>query len=189
MLTRGFLVSFAIEFGPITLFFLGTELGNFFVGTALLVASTALALLVSLIRDKRIPSFSLISSSFVLVFGMATLIMMNPLWLVLEYTLYNGLFGLAMFLGLAFNRPLLKPLFEGMFQITDRAWSLLSIRWGIFFLLTALSNEYVWRNFSEETWVYYRLAAAVVLCVFGFSQFFLARRERLPHASPWGLRV
>jgi len=189
MLTRGFLISFAIEFGPICLFFLGTELGNFFVGTALLVASTALALLTSLIRDKRVPLFSVISSSFVLAFGIATLILMDPLWLVLEYTLYNGLFGLAMFIGLLFGKPLLKPLFEGMFQISDYAWKLLSIRWGIFFLLTAVANEYVWHNHTEEAWVYFRLIAAVVLCVFGFSQFFLARRERLPHASPWGLRI
>lgn len=189
MLTRGFLISFAIEFGPISLFFIGTELFNFFVGTALLVASTAFALTGSLLRDKRVPLFSVISSAFVLAFGVATLILMDPLWLVLEYTLYNGLFGLAMFGGLIFGKPLLKPLFEGMFQITDYGWKLLSARWGIFFLLTAVANEYVWNNYSEETWVYFRLIAALVLCLFGFSQFFLARRERLPHASSWGLRM
>lgn len=189
MLTRGFLISFAIEFGPICLFFIGTELGNFFVGTAFLVLTTGAALVASLIRDKRVPLFSLISSSFVLLFGVATLVMMDPVWLVIEYTLYNGLFGLAMFAGLMFKRPLLKPLFEGMFQISERAWNILSIRWGIFFLLTAISNEYVWRTFSEETWVFYRLGAAIVLCLFGFSQFFLARKERLAHASPWGLRI
>ena len=29
----------------------------------------------------------------------------------------------------------------------------------------------------------------VILAVFGFSQFFLAEKERLPEASPWRLRM
>lgn len=188
MVLKNFLISLAIEFGPVTVFFVGALVFNFFVGVGLLMATTVVSILVSKLRDGRVPLFSLIASAFVLLSGAATLITMDPWWVVLEYTLYNAVFGIAMVIGYFRNQPALKPLFETMFQITDKGWHILSLRWGIFFIITAVGSEVVWRSFSYDEWVYYRFVMVVVLGVFGFSQFFLARDERLPHASAWGLR-
>ncbi|HEY4515805.1 MAG TPA: septation protein IspZ [Candidatus Paceibacterota bacterium] len=189
MLTRSFVISFFIEFGPVIAFFFGTEFLGFFPGTTFLVVGTLVALSASLVRDKRLPMFSILSSVFILFFGLLTLFMHDPIWLVAEYTLYNGLFGLFVLGGLYFNKSLLKPLFQTMFHVSDKCWRILSLRWGIAFILTAISNELVWRLLGEDAWVYFRLIAGVLLAVFGFSQFFLARRERHPDASPWGLRI
>ncbi len=189
MFSTRFLLSLAIEFGPLVLFFIGAEVGNFFIGTALLIVSTVLALTVSLVRDKRIPSFSVISGSFVFIFGTLTLLLQDPLWLVIEYTLYNGIFGITMLVGLLFGRSLLKPLFGTMFHISERGWRILSFRWGAFFILIAIGNEYFWYHFSADDWVFFRLGASVALCIFGFSQFFLTKKERLAEANEWGLRL
>ncbi len=189
MFTQRFLISFAIEFGPISLFFAGVQWGNFFIGTGVLVGATAVALVTSLLCHNRIPLFSLISSAFVLCFGALTLVLHNPLWLVVEYTLYNAIYGMAILVSALAGRPLLKVFFHEMFHISDRAWRTLSMRWGIALLLLALSNEIVWRIFSEDTWVYYRFLTVVALCLVGLSQFFLTRRERHPDASSWGLRL
>ena len=188
MLTKGFVASFLIEFGPVLLFFIVARELGILAGTATLVGSTVLALLWSLVRDKRVPLFSVLSSGFVLVCGSAALISMNPYWVVLEYTLYNGLFGIALLIALFYDRPLLKPLFDSMLHITDHAWKILSLRWAFFFILTAVGNEYVWRIYGEDGWVHFRLLASLFLCIFGFTQVFLAREHRLPHASDWGLR-
>lgn len=178
-----------IEFGPITLFFVATEWKGFFVGTTILVVATLCATIASYFQDGRLPLFSLFSSLFVLVCGGLTLLFWEPRWLVIEYTLYNGISAAALFGGLLFGKAFLKPLFENMFALTERGWRILSFRWACFFLLTAIGNELVWGIWGQEGWVMYRFAAAVVLCVFGFSQFFLARKERLPEANPWGLRA
>lgn len=189
MFTKGFFASVTIEFGPVVIFFVIARQYGIFAGTASLVATTILALLWSLIRDNRIPLFSLISSAFVLLFGSATLIWHDPYWVVLEYTLYNGLFGIVLLLGYLYGHGLLKQLFGTMFHITDDGWKILSIRWSFFFLLVAFGNEFIWRMYGEGPWVHYRLLAALFLCLFGISQFFLARAHRLSHASPWGLRM
>ncbi len=189
MLTKGFIASSIIEFGPVLLFFGIARSYGLFYGTLALVLSTLAALAWSLLRDGRIPAFSIISSTFVLVCGSATLISDNPYWVVLEYTLYNGLFGIALIWGLMHRKAYLKPLFESMFQISDDGWRILSGRWAFFFIITAVGNEVVWRMFGEGAWIHYRLWAALFLGVFGFSQFFLARAHRLPHASAWGLRI
>lgn len=184
----GFVVSFFVEFGPTLAFFLVSHRYGFFTGAVVLVALTALALVFSLLRDRRIALFALISSVLILAFGLMTILLWDPRWLYIEYTLYNGLFGIALLWGYVRGKGLLKPLFGSMFLITERGWKVLSLRWGFVFLTTAILNEYVWRSFSGEAWVDFRFATAVLQCAFGFSQFFLARRERLPEASEWGLR-
>lgn len=189
MLTRHFVHSLMIEFGPITLFFIVTEGKGFFAGTLALIVSTILSIIVSYARDRRLPLFSIISSAFVLIFGSLTLFFMNPRWLVLEYTIYNSIAGAALLGGLLFGKAYLKPLFETMFALTERGWRTLSFRWGLFFLAAALGNELVWNLYGEHAWVIFRFSAAIAMSVFGFSQYFLARKERLPEASAWGLRV
>lgn len=185
---KTFLTSLAIEFGPVTTFFVGALIWDFFVGVVLLMLTTVVAVAFSLWRDGRVPLFSLIASVFVLASGALTLVTMDPYWVVLEYGLYNILFGVAMGIGYWRDTPALKPLFETMFHITDKGWHTLSLRWGVFFIITALGSEFVWRLFSYDEWVYYRFVMVIVLGIFGFSQFYLARRERLPDASPWGLK-
>ncbi len=178
----------AVEFGPVVVFFVVAEQADFFTATTALIGATIAALITALLRERRVPWFSLLSSLFVLFFGAATLTQKNPYWIQLEYTLYNAVFAVALFIGLAFDRALLKPLFGTTFLMNERGWRILSFRWAAFFALTAILNEYFLRFRSAETWVEFRFAAAIILCVFGFSQFFLSRRERLPHASPWGLK-
>ena len=162
---------------------------GFFVGVWWLIVGTCLSLGISLWRDKRIPLFALIASGFVLLSGIITLYTQNPFWIVLEYALYNIAFASAMVIGYFRGKPALKPLFKTMFDLTDRGWHILSLRWGGFFLLCAILSEVVWRMYGEETWVTYRFVMSIILGAFGFSQFFLARRHRMPTASPWGLRV
>ena len=188
MVNRHFSLSLAIEFGPTVLFFLGATTFDFFVGVWFLIVGTVLSLITSLLRDKRIPLFSVIVSTFVLLSGIVTLLTSDPYWVVLEYALYNIAFAITMFIGYAVDKPALKKLFHTMFHLTDKGWHMLSLRWGMFFLIAAVGSEYVWRMYSEETWVYYRFVMSIVLSIFGFSQFFFARKHRLPDASPWGLR-
>lgn len=184
-----FLVSLAVEFGPVVVFFVAAQYMDFYAATGTLIAATFAALVTALIRDRRIPYFAFISSAFVLLFGFVTIAYSDPFWIQFEYTLYNAVFGIAIMAALPFGKPLLKPLFQSTFLMSDRGWKILSFRWAVFFLATAAGNEYFLRFTSEAAWVRYRFGAAIILCVFGFSQFFLARRERLPHASPWGLKA
>jgi intracellular septation protein len=183
-----FLVSLAIEFGPVAAFFLATSWFDFYIGVAILIIATLLALFVSVYRDKRVPIFSIIASTFVVIFGIMTLVVMDPKWIVLEYTLYNALFGIVLIIGFYKKKPLLKILFTTMFHISDEGWLILSKRWGIFFIFVAISNEIVWNMYSEEVWVQFRLLATLALTIFGFSQFGVAKKHRLEGSSPWGLR-
>ena len=72
-------------------------------------------------------------------------------------TIVNALFGFALLGGLAFGKSLLGYVFNAAFQLDAEGWRKLTIRWGIFFLFLAVLNEVVWRNFSDDTWVAFKV--------------------------------
>ncbi len=189
MAFRHFLASLGIELGPVLLFFGGSVFFGFIAGVVALMVATVVSVAYSLLRDGRIPLFSLITSLFVLAFDTAAIVTHDPSWIVLEYGLYYGCFGVFLIGSYFLHKPGLKLFFSTLFCITDRGWCTLSFRWGYFFLVSACASEAVWRLYSYEAWVYFRFSMVFFIIVFGFSQIFLLRKERLPDASPWGLHL
>jgi intracellular septation protein len=58
-----------------------------------------------------------------------------------------------------------------VFKLTDEGWRLLTLRWGLFFVGLAILNEVVWRNFSTDTWVSFKVFGIMPLTmIFGLSQ-------------------
>ncbi|MEP5265122.1 MAG: septation protein IspZ, partial [Nitratireductor sp.] len=55
------------------------------------------------------------------------------------------------------GKPVMKQLFDGAFNLTDKGWMVLTVRWGLFFVLLGVINEVVWRNFSTDFWVSFKL--------------------------------
>jgi intracellular septation protein len=188
MLNWRVLLSLVIEFGPLGVFFVGNEIHGFFFGATLLVLSVPVALTLGFIKDRRFAIFPFGVGMFVLLLGGATVITHNPTWLKLEFTLYNSIFGLALLCGVALGKPLFKHLFDDIFDITERGWMTLSLRWGIYLVFVGITNEVVRRLYPTDIWVYYRIIFACLGVVFALSQMFLARRERMPSATRWGLR-
>lgn len=186
------LIEWLIQFGPITTFFLVFEASgqNFFAATAVLMAAVVMATALSWYRSKQVAWFPLWSACFILVFGGATLYYADPQWLIVKDTLYDGLFGFVILVGLAFRKNLLRKFFMPLFAITDRGWHILAVRWALFFLVSAVLNEIVRRTVSPEVWVHYKIANTIVLITFGLYQLRLTGRERLLEgANRLGLRL
>jgi intracellular septation protein len=187
-------INWSIEFGPIILFFvslykLGESEGGFVYATGIFTLATIIALASAYIRDKRIALFPITSGVFVIIFGALTLYSNEPHIFIIKDTVYNGLFAVALFVGLVRGKGLLKFFFGSLFDMKDEGWRILSFRWMIMFIILTVSNEYVWRLYSQNVWVMYKFFATIVTTIFGTSQIFLARRYRNETASPWGMRI
>ena len=68
-------------------------------------------------------------------------------------TIVNTMFAAILFAGLAFGKSFIKVLFDNFWNLDDAGWKQLTIRLAVFFLLMAVLNEVVWRNFSTDIWV------------------------------------
>lgn len=186
-------INWIIEFGPIILFFIALKIfgesgEGFIIATALFTGATFLSLLFAYIRDKRIALFPVVSGIFVVLFGLTTIYFKQPYIFVIKDTIYNALFAIVLFVGLIKNKGYLKTLFASLFDMKDEGWKILSKRWMIFFVILAVSNEIIWRNFSLNVWVMYKFYATITTTIFGSYQIILTKKYRNKNATLWGLR-
>lgn len=177
------------EFAPIVAFVVVSEIYGFHRGLVVLIIVAVCSLLLSWSIEKRIPKFGLIASGTILLFGLMSIIMRDPFYIIIKDTLYASSFGIALLIGLIFKRSYLQVLFGDFFLMTERGWKILTIRWMLFFFFLAASNEIARRFLHPEAWVLYKFGAVLLTWAFGFYQFTLVRRERLPGGNAWGLRV
>lgn len=149
--------------------------------TAVFMPTMTIAVLISWFAQRKVPVMPLVSLVLVLIFGGLTLWLQNETFFKMKPTILNTLFGLALFAGLAMNKLFLKTIFQEGWTITDRGWRILTIRWALFFFLLAFLNEFIWRNFSSDTWVNFKVWGNLPLTiVFAIFQMRVVMQHQLP---------
>jgi intracellular septation protein len=171
-------IKILLDLGPLVVFFAANAIAGVFVGTAAFMAAVIASLAVGWVLTREIAPMPLITAAFVMLLGGLTLYLNDELFIKLKPTFLNGLFSAILFTGLALRQYLLKPLLQSVLPLTDDGWRTLTWRWAWFFLALAIMNEVVWRNFSTDFWVSYKLFGALPLTLaFGMAQAGLLRRH------------
>ena len=66
------------------------------------------------------------------------------------------------------------------FHLDAEGWRKLTFRWGLFFLFLALVNEVVWRSFSTDAWVAFKVWGIMpITLLFTLSQMPLIMRHSI----------
>jgi intracellular septation protein len=146
-----------IELGPLVAFFIANWKAGIFWGTGIFMAATAVALTASWVLTRKIAMVPLVSAVFVALFGALTLWLHSELFIKVKVTLINALFGAVLLGGVAMGRSYIKLIMGEAVKLTEEAWRMLSIRWGVFFFAMAALNEVIWRNFSTDAWVNFKV--------------------------------
>jgi intracellular septation protein len=174
------LVKLVFEIGPLVVFFVANGRWGILPATAAFMAATAVALPASWLLERRLPVMPLVSGVFVLAFGGLTLILADETFIKLKPTIVNLLFAAILCGGLVLRLPLLQKLFGTVFQLTDRGWRLLTVRWAVFFVCLAVLNEIVWRTQTTEVWIQFKLFGIMPLTlVFSLAQLPLITRYQV----------
>lgn len=187
------LLKFALELAPLAVFFFANSRGDalaesfpalasfggpIFIATGLFMIATAISLTVSWVLTRHLPMMPLISGIVVFAFGGLTLWLQDDLFIKLKPTIINTLFGVILLGGLLFGQSLLGYVFNSAFKLDEEGWRKLTLRWGLFFLFLAVLNEVVWRNFSTDTWVAFKVWGTMPITIlFTVSQMPLIMRH------------
>jgi intracellular septation protein len=148
------------------------------------MVATVIALAISWSMTRTLPMMPLISGIVVLVFGALTLWLHNDTFIKMKPTIVNTLFGAILLGGLLFGKSLLGYVFDSAFKLDAEGWRKLTFRWGLFFIFLAIANEVVWRNFSTDAWVSFKVWGIMpITIVFTLSQMPLIQKHTLPEAK------
>jgi len=158
-------VKFALELGPLALFFISYSLFGIFAATGVMIVAAIVTLAVSYAMLRRIPIMPLVTAVIVALFGSLTLFYHDETLIKIKPTVLYILFAAALFFGIAFKKPMLKILFDGALHLTDEGWRLLTWRWALFFLFLAALNEFVWRTQTTAHWVTFKSFGFIPLTV------------------------
>lgn len=194
----------ALELGPLLIFFFANLKGDvilaafpalarwfpqpIFFATAVFMAAMAVSLVLSWALMHRLAVMPVVTGIVVLIFGGLTLYLKDDTFIKMKPTIVNLLFGGVLLGGLAFGHSLLKYVFGEVYKLKPKGWSVLTMRWGLFFIFLAILNELVWRNFSTDTWVAFKVWGTMpITIVFTLCQLPVLNRyapEPEEHALP-----
>ncbi|MEM8838112.1 MAG: septation protein A [Pseudomonadota bacterium] len=196
------LLKFALELGPLALFFLANSYGerfaeyipflaglggNIYIATAVFMVAMVVSLSISWALVRSLPIMPLVSLVVVLVFGGLTLYLQNETFIKLKPTIVNVFFGSVLMIGLLYGKSLLAYVFDSAFKITDEGWRILTFRWALFFFFLAVLNEVIWRSYSTDFWVAFKVWGVMpITMAFAMSQLPLLNRHSLEDEVPEG---
>jgi intracellular septation protein len=159
------LVKLALELGPLVVFFIVNARADIFLATAWFMGAMVLSLLVSWLLLRKVAVMPLVTAAVVLVFGGLTLFLQDATFIKMKPTVVNALFAVVLLGGLLFKQSLLRFVFGDVYKLKPEGWTILTLRWGLFFIVLAVLNEVVWRNFSTDFWVAFKVWATMPLTV------------------------
>lgn len=158
-----------LDMAPLAAFFIGYQLGDVFLATALIMLATVLSVGIGYLLERKLALNPLLTGLLVLLFGGLTLYLQDDYFIKIKPTIINLLFAVILIGGaIMFKRGLLRYLLEMAFQMPEPAWRILSLRWGYFFIFLALLNEIIWRSFSTDFWVNFKVFG-MFTCTIAFS--------------------
>jgi intracellular septation protein len=178
------------EFAPLLAFFVAYYLRGLYVATAVLMVAMLVLLAVDWLRTRRIPAMHAISTVLVVIFGAATLLLHNKLFIQWKPTVFFWLTSLA-FLGSfwvgerTLTERLLGAAFGDKLQVTPARWRLLNAWWVGFYAFLGALNVVVVLYASEKVWVALKVVDGVLMVAFVLVQvLWLSAREQRLESAP-----
>ena len=166
-----------IDIGPLAIFFIFYTRGDLQSAILPFMIATMIAVIFSYIVEKKIPVMPTVGATIILLFGGLTLYFENKVFFYMKPTIINLLFAGILYAGIFLNKSLLKYLLGGSLKLHDDGWKILTKNWIVFFIALAILNEIIWRNFSEDIWVKFKVFGILPLTfIFSLTQFSVIKK-------------
>ena len=172
------------DFFPILLFFVAYKFQGIFIATAVAIAATLLQVGIAWRQTRKIEPMHLVTLVLIAVFGGATLVFQDELFIKWKPTVLNWAFGLGFLLSQFIGeRTFIERIMSKQIDLPKDVWQRLNLAWVAFFTAVGAANLFVLYRFDTETWVNFKLFGMLGLTLaFVIAQsIFLARH--IPEAK------
>ena len=174
-----------LEMGPLILFFVVNYFYGIFAGTAILVVSTIISLIVSKLLYKSIPMLAAFGCVAVVLFGSLTLIFDNDLFIKIKPTVVSLIIAGILLLGKVMGKNPLALVMQSSITLEEEGWTKLTWLWVFMFIVMAIANEIAWRNLTTDQWVSFKAFGIPVLSVFfGLLSLPILKKYQIEKSNP-----
>lgn len=184
-------MKFFVDFFPVLAFFVAYFIpqdrsqGIYWATAAAIAASIIQVTVVRLVR-KKVEKMHIFTLLIILILGSATLLLQDKRFIMWKPTVVNWGFAVVFFASQYIGeKNIIKRMMEKNFTAPEYIWTPLNMSWVIFFLLMGIINLVVAFNFSEQTWVNFKMFGMLGLTiVFAIGQsVFLARHITIENSE------
>lgn len=146
-----------LDFLPLIIFFGFYKTYDIFVATKSLIIATAVVLIFTWIKYRKVEKMTIITFVMVAIFGTLTIVFHNADFIIWKVTILNGLFALALLITPLFiKQTLIERMLGGELKLPANIWQHLNIVWALFFIICAMINLYVGFKISEAAWMSFK---------------------------------
>ncbi len=151
-------MKFFFDLFPIILFFAAYKFFGIFTATAVAIGATFAQIGWVWFRHGKVDTMLWVSLAIVTVFGGATLLLHDATFIKWKPTVLYWLFASVLLVGqLGFKKNLIKVMMQKQMTLPENIWLRLNFGWAAFFAVVGVVNLYVAFNYSENTWVNFKL--------------------------------
>ncbi len=124
-----------------------------YIATGVFIAATLAAIAYCKVKQGRIPPVLIVTGIIVVAFGGLTIALHDPTFVQIKPTFTYLFYVSAILFSLLIGQNVWKLLFGHAFDLPDRIWTILALRWSAFFALQAALNEIIRNTQSFEFWL------------------------------------
>ena len=143
---------------PVILFFIGFKLYDIFIATAIAIGATLALIVYSKVRHGKVEKMLLINGAIISVLGGVTLLLHDKTYIMWKPTvLYWLMAAILLISNQFFKKNLVQKMMGKMLNPPAQTWSKLNLIWVGFLVILGFLNLYIAFNYSENTWVNFKL--------------------------------
>ena len=160
-------MKFLFDLFPVILFFIAYKFSNIYTATLVVIGATIFQVIYSKLVHKRVDKLLIFNAVLISILGGTTLWLHDANFIKWKPSiLYWLLSGALLFFQFFKKKNLVKNLMGKQIQLTEKGWDQISITSAVFFGVLGALNLYIAFNFSESTWVNFKLfgITGLIMC-------------------------
>ncbi len=180
-------MKFLFDFFPVLLFFIAYKMYDIYVATAVLIIACFVQTVGHWAMHKKFEKSHVITLVLVSLFGGATLLLQDEMFIKWKPSVINWIFGVV-FIGSQFigKKNIIQRMLGAQLELPQTIWRNLNSAWVLFFIALGFLNLYVVYNYDTDTWVDFKMFGLMGLTL-GFmllQGLYLARHIKEIPAKP-----
>lgn len=171
-------MKFFFDLLPVILFFVAFKMYDIYVATAVAIAATLAMIIYAKIRHGKIEKMLLINGAIISVLGGVTLLLHDKTYIMWKPTvLYWLMASVLLVANQFFKKNFIQQMMGKMIHAPKPIWDKVNLTWVGFLVALGFLNLYVAFNYSENTWVNFKLFGVTsMLFLFMVAHTFVLRK-------------